>query len=149
MAEYKTSKTNRKEWAKQLYTRDNMTIIEIAEYVGADRRTVSRWAKEGKWDTLRTGLLMTKEAQLKGLYDGLTKLNEQRLARPIEEQGWTTGEAATIASISKSIERLESESGIADIISVFTGFLSWLRGRDTEEAKRLVIILDEYVKTKG
>lgn len=149
MAEDKTTRARRREWAKSLYTRDNMTIIEIAEQVGVDRRTVGRWAKEEGWDNLRTGMLMTKQAQIANLYEGINQLNEQRLARPEGQRGWTSAEAASIAHISKTLERLEAESGIADIIDVFTGLLSWVRERDLSKAKELSLLLDEYVKYKS
>lgn len=149
MAENKTTRARRKEWAKSLYTRDHLTIIEIAEQVGVERRTVSRWIKEEGWDKLRTGILMTRETQLLNLYEGIDRLNEQRLLRPEGERGWTTGESATIVNITKSIERLQMQSGIAETISVFTDLLSWLREQDPEKAKSLAILLDNYVKHKS
>ncbi|MDO4691718.1 MAG: putative DNA-binding transcriptional regulator [Porphyromonadaceae bacterium] len=149
MAEDKTTRARKKEWAKSLYTRDNMTLIEIAEQVGVDRRTVARWVKEEGWDNLRTGLLMTKEAQIRNLYEGINQLNEQRIARPIGQQGWTPAESSSIAQISKTLERLETSSGIAEIISVFTGLVTWLRDRDLTKAKEITLILDEYIKHKS
>jgi hypothetical protein len=43
---------------------------------------------------------------------------------------------------------MEQETGIADIISVLTGFIEWLRPFDLEKAKELTRLADAYIKDK-
>lgn len=38
----------KKEWAKTLYLKDNLTQAEIAERVGVSRPTVNGWINKGK-----------------------------------------------------------------------------------------------------
>lgn len=41
--------TQKKEWARTLYLRENLTQQEIADRVGVSRVTVSNWCRGGKW----------------------------------------------------------------------------------------------------
>ena len=43
---------------------------------------------------------------------------------------------------------MEQEVGIADIISVITGFVDWVREADLEKAKEITSIADAYIKNK-
>lgn len=138
----------KKELAKILYTQNELTQEEIAQRVGVARATIIRWVRDEKWELLRTSLTMTREAQLSALYDALGELNKKRLSRPEGERIYTERESDSIAKLSKSIERLQTEAGIAEITSVFSAFLAWLRRSDVEETKRLAPILDSYLKTK-
>ena len=103
----------KKELAKMLYTQNELTQEEIAQRVGTTRTTIGRWVKEGKWELLRTSLMMSREAQLSALYDSLGELNKKRLARPEGERIYTQQEADSIAKISKSIERMQTERAAA------------------------------------
>lgn len=42
------SNTQKKEWAKTLYLKENLTQQEIADRVGVSRATVNRWIADGK-----------------------------------------------------------------------------------------------------
>ena len=43
---------------------------------------------------------------------------------------------------------MEQETGIADIISVLTSFIEWLRPLDLDKAKELIRLADAYIKDK-
>lgn len=59
------------ERAKQLYTRDRLSKKEVCERVKINSRTLKNWIVEYNWEDLRKSLLVTKEEQLKRLYDQL------------------------------------------------------------------------------
>ena len=42
----------KKDWAKTLYLRENLTQQEIADRVGVSRVSVSNWIRTGKWEEL-------------------------------------------------------------------------------------------------
>ena len=42
----------RKEWAKLLFVKENLTQAEIAERVGVSRVTVNKWINAENWDCL-------------------------------------------------------------------------------------------------
>ena len=106
------SNAQKKEWAKTLYLRENLTQQEIADRVGVSRVTVSNWVRaEG-------------------------------------ERFPSSKEADILGKLSAAIRNMEQETGIADIISVLTGFIEWLRPLDLDKAKELTRLSDAYIKDK-
>lgn len=43
---------------------------------------------------------------------------------------------------------MEQEVGIADIISVLTGLIDWVRAANLEKAKEITRLADAYIKDK-
>lgn len=140
----------KKEWAKLLFLRENLTQKEIAERVGVSAVTINKWVKGGNWENLKVSITITKEEQLKNLYRQLAEINKVISERP-EEEGKryaTAAEADTITKLAAAINKMESDIGLSDVVAAFQGLLTWLRTFDVEEAKRIAPILDGYVKTK-
>lgn len=135
----------RKEWAKLLFTKEQMSQKDIAEKVGVTPQTVNRWVKKENWETLRVSLSVTREEQLRHLYSHLSEINANIASRPEGERFPNAKEADTITKLSSSIDKLERESGIGEVISSFSQLVRWLRDRNLEEAQRIAPTLDEYV----
>ena len=57
--------TQKKEWARTLYLRENLTQQEIADRVGVSRVTVSNWCRGGKWEEQKVGLTLTRRERYK------------------------------------------------------------------------------------
>lgn len=72
-----------KDYAKVLFVNDNLTQKEIAERLNVTEKTVGKWVKDGKWETLRTSMLTTKDNQLKSLYEQLERKNHEIATRPV------------------------------------------------------------------
>lgn len=140
--------TQKKDWAKMLYTKENLTQSEIAERVGVSRVTVNKWINTENWEQLKTSLTITREEQLKNLYRQLAELNKAINERPQGERFPNTTEADTIAKIANAIKKMETEVGVSDIISVFSDFLKWLRTIDPQKAKEYSSVMNEFVKSK-
>ena len=140
--------TQKKDWAKMLYTKENLTQSEIAERVGVSRVTVNKWINTENWEQLKTSLTITREEQLKNLYRQLAELNKAINERPQGERFPNTTEADTIAKIANAIKKMETEVGVSDIISVFSDFLKWLRTIDLQKAKEYSSVMNEFVKSK-
>lgn len=143
----KLTNQQKKDWAKLLYTKEQLTQKEIAERVGVSAVTINKWVKDGKWDDLKVSLTITKEEQLKNLYRLLANLNEEIASRDGNNYP-TSAESDTIAKLSNSIKSLEVDTGLSDILAAFKDFLSWLRRTDLAEAQRIVPLFDDFVKTK-
>lgn len=64
-----TTLTNqqKKDWAKLLYMQEGLTFLAIAEKVGVNRITVSRWAEKENWEMLRAAVTSTREEQIRNL----------------------------------------------------------------------------------
>ncbi len=138
----------KKEWAKTLYLRENLTQQEIADRVGVSRVTVSNWVRAGKWEEQKAGLTLTRQEQVANLYRQVAEINRAISARAEGERYPNSKEADILGKLSASIRNMEQETGIADIISVLTGFVEWLRPLDLDKAKELTRLADAYIKDK-
>ena len=137
----------KKDWAKLLYIRENLTQKEIAERVGVSTVTMNKWVndKTDNWEMQKVSITITKEEQLKNLYRQLAEINRTIAERP-ESEGKryaSAAEADTITKLAAAIDKMES-----DIVATFQGLLGWLRTFDIDEAQRVAPVLDGYVKTK-
>ena len=137
----------KKEWAKTLYLRENLTQQEIADRVGASRVSVSKWVRDGKWEEQRAGITLTREEQIRSLYRQVAAINKAIEERPEGERFATSAEADIIGKLSKSIKQMETEVGIADVISVMTRFIDFLRPIDIEKAKEATRLADAFIKS--
>ena len=70
------------------------------------------------------------------------------MGKPEGERFPNTAEADTISKLSNAIKKLETEVGLADIISVFSDLLKWVRTYDSTQAKEITPLLDAFVKSK-
>lgn len=138
----------KKEWAKLLYTKEQMLQKDIAEKVGVTPKTVSKWVTTEMWDKLRISLSVTREEQLSHLYSHLSEINASIASREDGERFPNAKEADTITKLSSSIDKLERESGVGEVVSAFSQFVRWLRERNLEEAQRIAPLLDDFVKYK-
>lgn len=138
----------KKEWAKTLYLRENLTQQEIAERVGVSRVTVSNWVRSGKWEEQKAGLTLTRQEQVANLYRQVAEINRAISARAEGERFPNSKEADILGKLSAAIRNMEQETGIADIISVLSGFIEWLRPLDLDKAKELTKLADAYIKDK-
>lgn len=138
----------KKEWAKTLYMRENLTQQEIAERVGVSRVTVSNWVRAGKWEEQKAGLTLTRQEQVANLYRQVAEINRAISARAEGERFPNSKEADILGKLSAAIRNMEQETGIADIISVLTAFIEWLRPLDLDKAKELTRLADAYIKDK-
>ena len=125
----------KKEWAKTLYLKENLTQQEIADRVGVSRVSVSNWVRAGKWEEQKVGLTLTRQEQVANLYRQVAEINKAIAERP---EG----------KLSAAIRNMEQEVGIADIISVLTGLIDWVRAADLEKAKEITRLADAYIKDK-
>jgi len=137
-------KIEKREWAKLLYIHQHITQQEIADKVGVSKVTINTWAKKDKWDELKASMTITREAELRRLYQQIASINGVIAER--EQKYPTTQEADVISKIAVAIDRLEREVGLADIIGVSTKFLNWLRPIDLEKAKELSAFFDAFIK---
>lgn len=51
----------KKDWAKLLFLQGELQSKQIAEKVGINPVTMSKWSKEGNWEMLRAAVTTTRE----------------------------------------------------------------------------------------
>jgi len=147
MAENITIK-QKKDWAKMLYLKEHLTQVEIAERVGVSKVTINKWVKAEKWEELKVSVSITREEQLSNLYRQIAEINKAISAKEKGERFATSKEADIINKLAASIEKMEKEVGISDIISVSKAFLDWIRKSDAEKAKEMSYMFDSFIKER-
>lgn len=140
------SNINKKDIAKDLYLKGGCTQEEIAAKVGTTRQTVSRWAREGKWEELRASFTISTENILAGMIRQISEIQNQANARKEGERSFTSKEADTVVKITSAIKKLQNDAGITDIVNVGIKFTNWLRGIDIEKAKEYNELWDLFIK---
>ncbi len=136
----------KKEWAGMLYTKESLTQQEIADKVGVSRQTIHKWIKDGKWDELKAGITLTRETQIESLYRQVAEINAAIAKNPPGTRFADIRQADILAKLSTSIKKLETEVGIADMISVAQRFVKFVRGIDLDKAKEITALFDAFIK---
>lgn len=145
----KTPKENTKKiTAKALFITGQYQQKEIAEMVGVTVQTVSRWANSEKWDIELASITITKGQQLARIYSQINEINGAITQREPGKRYANAGEADTLVKLSTAAKKLETETGVSDIVDVSIGLLEWVRSFDTEKAKEISDIFDGYIKSK-
>lgn len=139
------SQQQKKDYAKSLFLHENLTQQEIADRVGVTRRSITRWKEDGKWDDLKVSITITKEEQLKNLYNQLKAINEEIAGRK-EKRFATSAEADIITKLANAIEKMEGDIGVSDMISASKKFLTWIRKSDLAKAQELTPLFDAFIK---
>ncbi len=140
--------SQKKQWAQTLYLRENLTQLEIAERVGVSRVTVSKWVRDGKWEEQKAGITLTRQEQVANLYRQVAEINRTIATRHEGERFPNSKESDILGKLSAAIRNMEQETGIADVISVLTAFIEWLRPLDLDKAKELTRLADAFIKDR-
>ena len=96
----------------------------------------------------KAGLTLTRQEQVANLYRQVAEINKAIAERPEGERFPSSKEADILGKLSAAIRNMEQEVGIADIISVLTGLIDWVRAADLEKAKEITRLADAYIKDK-
>jgi transcriptional regulator with XRE-family HTH domain len=138
----------KKDWAKTVYLNERLTQKEIAERVGVSAQTLGKWIAKEKWEALKTSLSITREEQLANLYRQVAEINASIAARDEGQRFANSKEADIINKLAAAIDKMERETGLADIVSVSKDILSWARIIDPARVKELSGLFDAYIREK-
>lgn len=125
----------KKDYAKILFIRDGLTQKQVANKTGEPERTISSWIKEEQWELQRKALTASKAEQLAFLYDILAKLTEHGKQALEDDDPATNPDTDAIDKISRSIERLEKDGGLGNMIHTGIELLKYVQAEDMEAAK--------------
>ena len=102
--ETKQERTRKKELAQFFYCNSQLSQKEIAEKVGVSEVSMSKWVREGKWDTLKASITITRQEQLNRVYQQISAINNKITE---EQKGIPTGaDADVLAKLAAVVERL-------------------------------------------
>lgn len=137
------SKEVEKDFAKTLFVNDKLSQKEVAARVGVTEKTIGTWIKAGKWEEQRISLTTTKDNQLAVLYQMLGRVTEY-LADGIPN----SKDADVIAKLTTSIQRLETETNVGNIIATAKEFIQFVNQADTDFSKRVTDFFDAFINSK-
>lgn len=146
MAKDDLSAEQRKQWAKLIYLKENMTQQEIADTVGVTRRTVVRWVAE--WEPLKLNLLQTREERIASTLAQLDELDRMIAGREEGQRFPTSKEADVRRKLTADLDALEQEASVRDIYNVSRGLLDFIRKQDIDKAKELSDYINDYIKDR-
>ena len=129
----------KKGYARTLYLKDNLTQQEIADKVGVSRNTINRWIAAEKWEEMKVGMTLTREQQVASLHRQVAEIN-----RVISER--EEGKRYANAAEADTLNKMETDVGVADIISVGMKFINWLRPFDLDKSKEFLRLWDAFIK---
>lgn len=136
----------KKELAKLLFINERLTQKEICARVDVSEKTLSKWVNAEDWKRLRQSLIITKEEQLRRIYEQIDELNVAISQREQGKRYANSKEGDTLAKLTASAKNLETEASVSDIISVSKKFLNWLRPVDLDKAKEFANYMDLFIK---
>ena len=136
----------KKEWAKTLYLKENLTMIEISDRVGVSRQTLSNWIKSERWEDLKTSLTLTRQEQIGNLYRQVAEINRAINGKKEGERYADSKEADILGKLAAAINKMETDVGIKDICEVGGKFIDWLRTVDLDKAKEFVVLFDAFTE---
>lgn len=139
----------KKDFAKQLFLNDKgITQAEIADRVGVSKVTICKWVNEGKWDEMRTSLLVGKDMQLSWLYRQLEQWKDTVEQREDGKQLLTSKEADAVVKITAAIKNLETETNTAEKIATGKEFLAFVRKTcGLDQSKEIARLFNAYIKS--
>lgn len=145
----KNTIAQKKEHAKLLYTVEGVTVQkELAERVGVSPQTINKWVNSEDWETLRSSLLLTKEAELRRLYRRFTFLNDMIEERELaDRKPVSNAEADALVKISTAIKNLETDVSAAEAMETMKNFINSVRPNNLDLAKQITREADHYIKT--
>lgn len=137
---------DRKGIAKSLYLDGNYTQEEIADKVGTTRQTVSRWIKDGNWESIKASVAITPAQIIAQWNRQIIEVNNAIAGREEGRRYAAPAEADALAKLAGAINKLQNDVGVSDCVSVAMRFLSWLRPLDIEAAKQFNNLFDAFIK---
>lgn len=146
MALTKKEIQEKKDFAKMLFLYENLTQKEIAKRANISQATISKWVTLEKWESHKVSITINKEEQLKNLYRQLAEINKAILSEEAGKRYATSAQADTITKLANAIGKMETDVGIADIVSVLKKLLCWLRKFDLAKAQEITPLIDAFIK---
>ena len=133
--------------AAQVLYMNRMPQKEIAAKLGVSEVTVSRWARAGSWETLRTSLLTSKRQRLGELYAELEEFNRM-IADKAGYKVASSKEADARRKLITDIRELETRYSIGQVSTVAMDFCDFVKTVDAQLASRVMELFSAFIDTK-
>ena len=150
MTTRETTMALKKDYARMLFLKDNLSQAEIADRVGTSPQTVTKWKAEGKWESLKANFVISRQETLSRTYAQINQIfSELETTNDAGEaviKTISSTKADTLCKLSVTAKALETELSISIFIDVFIKFGNWLREADFATSKKMVELQDSFIK---
>lgn len=121
-----TGKQNedKKDYARLLFMQGE-SQKEIAKKVGISAQTITKWVSDGGWHEQRAAQNITRPELVNKLLRTIDKMIDA--VNTSEDPEAANGLADKLAKFSSTIEKLDKQTSIVDVIEVFMAFSKWLQ----------------------
>lgn len=131
----------------QLYLAESHTLEEIAQKVGCNEKTIRRWKTDYKWDEMRKGLMVTKQEILRDLYDTLAAMKTEAKKLATDDDPSTKPDTDGIYKLALAIKKLETQTGIGDIINVAQRLTTFVKQDNLADAQLITKWFDLFIQS--
>ena len=138
----------KQDYAKLLYLKTTMTQKEIAEKISVTEKTLGLWVRKNDWEVLRASYTVTKEQELRRIYQQINYLNNTINDREEGKRFATSTEADILSKLASTARSLETETGLSAIVDTGILFLDWLRPVDFELSIKVSDYYDAFIKDR-
>jgi putative ATPase subunit of terminase (gpP-like) len=144
MSEKEMNREQKRETAKGLFVKSDMTQKEIAVLLGVSEKTVSEWRKKYDWDSARQIQSITRKSLLEDAYRQLDAINQKVTANGgIPDKALSDAKAECLREIEKF-----SDTPTHIYIDVFEDFCAWLSKYSPKELRRFSELSLRFVENK-
>lgn len=132
----------KKDLARSLYIKSDMTRKEIAQQVGTTEKTLRKWIDDDGWDKMKDSLQITRPQLLQDAYAQLNAIN-----RYIEEklQGIPTKDLSDAKGVIRKEIETFSEQPIHKYIEVFEDFIGYLSKTTPSKVAEFAALSQEFI----
>ena len=115
---------DKKDYARLLFMQGEQQK-EIAKKVGISAQTITKWVNDGGWHEQRAAQNITRPELVNKLLRTIDKMLDA--VNMSENPEAANGLADKLAKFSSTIEKLDKQTSIVDVIEVFMAFSKWLQ----------------------
>lgn len=138
--------TQLKQNAKELFLNSNISIVDIANTMGVQRQTVSKWSKQEKWEDLKRSMTITRSHLLAQAYAQLDAINRE--IKTEHNNVPTKALSDAIAVVMKQIETL-ADKPLHQYVEVCMEFVSWLTTSHPADVQAISEKVNEFIEMKN
>ncbi|MGD1960547.1 MAG: hypothetical protein ACFB2Y_16930 [Fulvivirga sp.] len=143
------AKNQEKEIAYYLYISTDLTQKEIALKAGVTQKTLSGWINREQWEIQKAANTVTRKQQVVNYLMQLKDLNDAIMQRPTGERHATNAESDKIFKITKSIETLEKNVGLSEVIGVCEELTRFAMDINPDTGRVMIDLVNEFVQHKA
>lgn len=135
-------KNTKKQLARDYYVNEGASQKEIAEKLGVSENTVSTWKRADGWDALRAAQISQPKTLVIEIQKNMLRISQTANE---EDRPLSSAEADQISKLSATIDKLEKQTTLRNVIAVMEDFMTHLAEADRDLAKQVAGHQNDFV----